>query len=181
MSQIIRLAKATGAQLQQAARHAMLIDTPNMPYGFGNAYYASVPSPMQEQVLRKGLQSVGINYLKVEECVTAASEADHFPPEMQVGLRNLVKAAKEAFCGPVLVEVRVAGKMLYAVMSPEPAASERHKVDPKAPAKFLVSGKGFSSVRPGVWSKVVRFKRKSFVAVVEATDTGLMLSVFKGA
>jgi hypothetical protein len=177
MTQIIRLKQATGAQLQQAARHAKLIDVPNQVYGLANAYYAAVPSPMQEQILRKALQAAGINYLKVEECVTPASEADHFPRELQVGLRNLCKAAATACQTDKLdVEVRVAGHILYA------AVTHAGMDDPVKRAKSLVKGQGFTQQWSKTWTKVVRFKRgKVFVALVEATGTGLVLSVFKGA
>lgn len=177
MTQIIRLAKATGAQLQQAARHAQLIETPNMPYGFGNAYYNSTPSPMQEQILRKGLQAAGINYLKVEEQVTPASEADRFDPVLQSGLKQLIKAAKQCYQVEVSIEIRVAGNLLYAVV-----ADASDSTDVLKCAKSVVKGKGFESTRPRVWNKVVKFKRgKQFIAVVEAADSTLVLTVYKGA
>jgi hypothetical protein len=177
MSEIVRLARATGVQLQQAAKHARLIETPNMPYGFGNAYYAAVPSPMQEQILRKGLQSAGINYLKVEEQVTPASEADRFNPVLQTGLKQLIKAAKQTYQVDVTIEIRVAGNLLYAVIKDESDSTDVLKC-----AKHLVKGRGFEAINGRVWTKVVRFKRgKSFIASVEAAEGTLMLTVYKGA
>lgn len=174
MTQILRLKQANGIQLQQAARHAHLIDTPNMPYGFGNAYYAEVPSPMQEQVLRKGLQAAGINYLKVEECVKAATEVDRFPKELQVALQNMVKAVKACTPFEVQVEVRVAGRSLYATVKDDPSTNHL------ALARSAVNGKGFK-LQARTLTKVVKIKRTTFVACIEASKGDLQLSVFKGA
>lgn len=175
MTQIIRLKKANGIQLRQAAHHADLINMPNQVYGLANAYYASVPSPMQEVILRKALVAAGINYLKVEEQVTAASEADRFDRVLQDGLKQLVKATKASFACDTSTEVRAAGHILYATVHAEGVS------DPKHIARLMVKGRGFTQTNGSSWSKVVKLKRKSFVAAVEVLDAKVQLSVFKGA
>jgi hypothetical protein len=180
MTQIIRLKQATGAQLQQAAQHARLIDVPNMPYGFGNAYYSSAPSPMQVQVLRKGLQAAGINYLKVEECVTAASEADRFPRECQEGLKKLVSRAVAILGSNVDLAVGVAGKTLTAALPAADATEARKAIRAMAKPNGFV--RTIADVNSELWTKRVRYKGgKVFVATIEAAGQHVRLTVFKGA
>ena len=180
MTQIIRLKQATGAQLQQAAHHAKLIDVANMPYGFGNAYYSAVPSPMQEVILRKGLQSAGINYLKVEECVTAASEVDRFPRECQEGLKHLVSRAVAILGSNVGLSVGVAGKTLTASL---PAQDEKEALKSvRAMAKPNGFVRTFTDTHGEAWMKCVRYKRGMvFIATIEVTGVNVRMTVFKGA
>lgn len=179
MTQIIRLTQATGAQLQQAARHAKLIDLPNMPYGFGNAYFISVPSPMQETVLRKGLQAAGINYLKVDECVTPASEADRFPRECQEGMKRLVSRAVAILGSNDGLTVGVAGKTLTAMLPTQDWKEARKAVRVIAKEGFVRS---VTDVHQELWIKAVRYKRRHvFVATVESAGASVRLTVFKGA
>lgn len=176
MTQIIRLKKANGIQLRQAAHHADLINMPNQVYGLANAYYASVPSPMQEAILRKALVAAGINFLKVSEQVTPAGEADRFDKVLQVALKNMVKAVNYNLEHHTMVEVRAAGHILYAVVRPQ-----SEDMDLAWAAKEVVKGAGFSQTAKLTWNKVVRIKRKSFVAVVEVIDGAVQVSVFQGA
>jgi hypothetical protein len=173
MTQIIRLKKATGVQLQQAAHHARVIDTPNQVYGLANAYYASTPSPMQEQILRKALQAIGCNYLKVTEVCVPAEAQDLFPVEVKKALRTLMQelvrhgASTEHTIG-------AAGKILYAKVPTK---------DPKTAVKLCgatVKGRGFQRTEQ-TWVKSVRVHRKSYCAVVEVGPLGVEVSVFKGA
>lgn len=173
MTQIIRTKKATGAQLQQAAHHVRLIDTPNMPFGFSNAYYASTPSPMQEQILRKALQSIGVNYLKVTQVCVPAEPQDLFPDTVKTALRNVMKELVRNGAGDEH-RIGVAGRILYATIPTEgPKQSETL-------VRKSLKNKGFSC-HGHTWTKDVKIERKRFCAVVEVEAHGVSVSVFKGA
>lgn len=173
MTQIIRLKKATGTQLQQAARHVKLIDVPNQVYGLANAYYASVPSPLQEQILRRALMAIGCNYLKVTEVCVPAEPQDLFPDPVKKALRTLMQELVRQGAGTES-SIHVAGKILYAKVP-----TKDHRVSARI-AGATVKGRGFQRVGQ-TWTKNVRLRRKSFCAVVEVTGDGVEVSVFGGA
>lgn len=174
-AKVIRLAKATGLQLQEAAREARLGDVPNEVYGLYQAIYCSQPSPMQEQILRKGLKAAGWNYLKITECARVATEVDRLPPVLSIAVANMAERV-----GAKLSVENVAAKTLYRIVPMEDFASA-FKV-----ARELAKKTGFKPVlttTPGhsqAFTKTVRVGKHKYTAVVEADGINLRLSAYKG-
>lgn len=170
---ILTLKQATGKQLQEAARVAKLQDTPNQIHGLVNAMYSSDPSPMQISVLRIGLRSVGINYVRVAEVVTPASAADKFPWQMHRALHTLAKAGRFQVGGTP----GVLGQALYYKVA---CGS---KEDSVSSARTIIQDRGFKKMpytdNP-TWAKEVHLHRKKYIAAVEVADDHVFLIVTKG-
>lgn len=174
-SNVLRLSKATGKQLQEAARHARLQDVPNEVYGLQNAMFASDPSPLQVNILRKGLKAAGWNYVKVTEVCEPATEVDRIPSIMRAAVAAMAKEVR----ANLSVE-RVAAKVLYRTV---PCASEQEAL---TLARFLIAHRGFTPLQfegrnQKAWAKTVKLDNNRWTAVVEVKGDNLRLSAYRGA
>jgi hypothetical protein len=173
---VITLKQATGKQLQEVAKYAKLQDSPNQVHGLYQAIFCSDPSPMQVSVLRIGLRSEGINYVKVTEVCTPATAADKLPDVMHKALDAMVKS----FQGPKAeYKTLVAGRTLYATFPAndfdEAKWYARELAKPRSFRKMPFLEKHHDG-----WRKSVRVGRHTYTALIEAAGTNVRFSVFKG-
>jgi hypothetical protein len=114
--QIVSVRQASPAQMQQVAKKIKLGDSVNQVAGLYQAIFCSNPSPMQIQILTKGLKAVGVNYIKVTEKCEPATSADR-TPELKQALSAMAQRAQmySSLCPDPLGigAIMVAGNQLY--------------------------------------------------------------------
>lgn len=176
---IVSTRRATGMQLQAAAKAAKLDSSTNQVFGLYQAMFCSEPSPMQIKILQKGLSATGVNHLKITEKVEPATEVDRAPFELQVGIKTLANMVCHELFGQPSYTVRAAGTVLYVHLTNEEwTASAKLAKAIAARYKFY---RNIPSFKPKVadYKKVVRVGRQSLCASIEINDDKITLSVWR--
>lgn len=180
-SKIINVRHATPDQLQEAAREVRLQDSPNQVYGLYTAIFTKNPSPMQINILQKGLRAEGYNYLRITETARVATEVDLLPQPLREAVTNMVGAVRQAFGGsetmmPTLTGMRAAGPVVYETLSLKP-----NLLDPRKVIARLAGERHFKYQSVGgFWMKQVKVGRVKYQADIEFFGDSVRLSAYKG-
>jgi hypothetical protein len=180
--QIVSVRQASPAQMQQVAKKIKLGDSVNQVAGLYQAIFCSNPSPMQIQILTKGLKAVGVNYIKVTEKCEPATSADR-TPELKQALSAMAQRAQmySSLCPDPLGigAIMVAGNQLYV------SIDAFNSAEADRCARFVISGKlfkklPFQEAGSTVYQKTIRQGRTSYTASVTCYKYKVTLLVYKG-
>lgn len=175
-SYLVNVRQATPSQMQEAAREANLHQSPNQVFGLYRAIFTAIPSPMQIQVLAKGLKAAGFNYLRIATCARVATEADLAPEVLREAVQNMAAFAKARYESAKVSDLRsVAGEVYLDVdYGAKTIASDAIS------ETYRFRHQGFTVISRGsLLTKRVRIGRKVYFASVTRRGNTLRLSAQK--